>query len=271
MSYQEERQNGGGRYESGTNFYQSKDSQGNSNSGNSAGGWNNNRGNNGGGWNKGGGGFNKGGFNKGGFNRGNWKKQEEDEGDPALYKPYVISGNPNPPAEVVESITKIAKELEAKGYTVRLGGFDGIEDTVEKATTKHEVHLPWRGFNEKESKFTFTPQRAKDIAKLFHPSFDGLKPVIQTFLAKNVRMVMGKDLKGPSLFAIIWSEDGAEKDSEKSFKTGNVGHLLSIANDLRIQVFNFGKPDAEARLRAFLDLNYNGQKEPQQPITTFEF
>lgn len=209
-------------------------------------------GNRGGGFNRGGGGggFNRGGFNKGGYNR----QQEDDDGEARLYKPYVGTGNKEAPQEVLDKMSQIARELEEFGYTLRSGGLEGPEEVFEKATKVHEIHLPWKGFNNKESKYTFTPKQAHGIAKMFHPSFDTLKPVIQTFLAKNARLVLGKDLKSPALFMICWSEDGAETGKEKTSRTGNVGHAIAIAAAMKIPVFNLGKSDAEARLRAYLEL-----------------
>lgn len=200
-----------------------------------------------------------GGFNKGGFQK-NYQRNEEPEGEAVLYKPYVGTGNKEAPPDIVETMKRLAAELEKAGYLMRCGGMDGPEDIFEKATTKNEIHLPWRGFNEKDSKFTFTPNQAKELAKQFQTGFDGLKPVIQTFLAKNVRMIMGKDLKSPALFMITWSDDGAESLKEKSIKTGNAGHAIAIADALRIPIFNLGKHDAEIRLKRYLKLN-DGQEQ----------
>jgi hypothetical protein len=233
----------------GGNRYQNNQGGGN-------GGWQNrgNGGNGGGGWNRnppsGGGGFSK-----------SFQRREEDTGPAVLYKPYVITGNDEAPQEVLDRMVAIVKDLEKAGYTLRNGGMKGPEDITEKAATNKEVHLPWKGFDNKDSKFTFTSNHAKDLAKQFHPAFDGVKPVVQTFLAKNVRMIMGKDLKSPALFLITWSMDGAETMAEKSIKTGTTGHSVAIACALRIPVFNLQKPDAEKRLRAYLNLN--GQEQTQ--------
>jgi hypothetical protein len=229
---------------------------------------NNNGGGNGGGYqrqggyqnNNGGGGYQKGGYQKGNFQ----KRSQEPEGPAELYMPYVITGNREAPSEVVELMKRMVTLLEKNGYTMRSGGMDGPEDAVEKVAIKKEIHLPWKDFNNKDSKFTFTPNHAKEIAAKFQPGYEGLKPVIQTFLAKNVRMLMGKDLKGPALFMITWSEDGAETLSEKTIKTGNAGHAVAIASTLRIPVFNLGKQGAESRLNSYLNLNHV-QEESSQP------
>lgn len=229
--------------------------QGNSysNGNNSQGGYYQNRGGNnyqGGGYrnNNGSNGYRNNGGN------GNYRnnRNNEPQGDPEFYLPYVGTGNKDTPPDVIAKMKKWAVLLEKHGYTMRSGGMEGAEDAFENAVeVKKEIHLPWRGFNNKESKFTFTTDQARALARQTHESFDTAPPAIQTFLAKNVRMIMGKNLNSPALFVIIWSEDGAERLSEKSPRTGNMGHVVSIASRLRIPVFNFAKPDCEERLTRY--------------------
>lgn len=197
------------------------------------------------------------------YNNGNkssfFKRKEEeiDIDNYELYKTYVGTGNRDVPATIAEQMKRLAHELETFGYTLRTGGLDGSEQAFELGTTKLELHLPWRGFNEKESKFTFTPKAAIAIAKKFHTAFDTLKPAIQTMLAKNARLILGKDLKSPAMFMICWSEDGAETLLEKTSRTGNVGHAIAIAAYMKIPVFNLGKQDAEIRLKNYLGISEN--------------
>lgn len=199
----------------------------------------------------------KGGFNKGG-NSGGFPKREVDP-NPQLYFPYAAFGSDNPPPHIIDQIQKTAKRLEMLGFTMRCGGMVGCEDIFEKATNKQEIHLPWRDFDKKQSKFTFTMDEAKILAGKFQPGFEGLKPVIQTFLAKNVRVLQGKDLKSPAIFMILWTEDGAENSRERSPRTGNAGHAVAVADAMRIPVFNLGRQGSFERLN-----DYIGNMESQQ-------
>lgn len=216
---------------------------------------------------------NKDGSEKGGYqNKGNYqkrnnfyKKQEEDDSEPRLYKAYVGTGNRDAPQGVLDDMKRLASELEGFGYMLRTGGMDGPEAAFEDGAKELELHLPWRGFNDKQSKFTFTSNQAKGIAAMFHTSFDALKPVIQTFLAKNVRLLLGKDLKSPAMFAIIWSEDGAETLKEKSSKTGSAGHVIAIASAMKIPVYNIQRSDAETRLKTYLGLLSDEQNQQTKP------
>jgi hypothetical protein len=249
------RNNQGGGYgnnnqqsgQQGYNKYQGGNSYGNGNRNSGGSSWSN--GGNRGKWNGGGGN----GGQSGGFN--SFRRNNEPQGPVELYKPYVITGNKEAPDHILQAMKGIVEDLEQQGFTMRSGGMEGPEDYVEKVATKKEIHLPWKGFNDKESPFSFTTPAAKELAGKYHSGFDGLKPAIQTFLAKNVKMLMGKDLKSPALFMVVWTEDGAETLQEKSVKSGNTGHAIAVACSLPIPVFNLAKPDGERRLRDYLKLN----------------
>jgi len=181
----------------------------------------------------------------------NWERPKET--DMSLYKPYAATGNRDAPPEIISKFEAIAKKLEALGYTARVGGFEGIEEAVEKATTKNEIHLPWRDFAQKQSKFTFTTDRAMAIAKMFHPTFDTMKKSVQLFLAKNARLVMGDKVNSPALFLLCWTEDGVESIKEKTSRSGFTGHPIAIASAVGIPIFNLGNPSAEQRLNVYLE------------------
>lgn len=208
--------------------------------GGGGGNWNNNR-------NQGGGGGGKPPWNS----RQPFKRPEET--DMTLYKPYAATGNKDCPPEILRKFEELAKMLETQGYTARIGGLEGIEETVEKTQVKQELILPFKEFNQKQSKFTWASERAFAIAKMFHPTFDSIKKGAQYFLAKNARLILGDKMNSPALFLICWTEDGAESAREKTSRTGFSGHPIAIASAIGIPIFNLGKPDAEQRLKLYLE------------------
>ena len=193
-----------------------------------------------------------GGFNRGG---GGFQRPVEDLTNYIMYRPYAVTGNRDTPQEVINRVRSLVTDLEKLGYVMRSGGMDGLEDAAEKATTLHEIHLPWRGFSEKESKFTYSSEACALIAKKYHPTYDQLKPALQAFLHKNVRIVLGKDLHSPALFMICWTEDGAETTRQRTARTGPTGHAIAVAAALGIPVFNMGNPDAEDRIKRYMTEN----------------
>lgn len=185
----------------------------------------------------------------------NWKKKEDTyDGNIALYKPYLGTGNRDTPDDILKLMFTLASELEQVGFTLRAGASCKADLAFEAGSKTKEIVLPWKGFESKESTNYFNTRQALDMAKLFHPTFDGLKDVIKAFLGRNARIVLGKDLKSPVMFVILWSEDGAENSKTKSIKTGSMGHIIAMADAMKIPVFNLANKDAEQRLKQHLGL-----------------
>ncbi len=182
-----------------------------------------------------------------------------DESKVKLYKSYVGTGNRDTPEVVLKQMHQLAAELSQFGYVLRSGGLDGPDLAFEAGSKETELHLPWRDFNQRKAFSYFNGPENKVLAKMFQPTFDGLKPAIQAFLCKNVRCIMGKDLKSPARFIVIWSTDGAEHSRDIVQATGAMAHLIKIASAMKIPVFNLGKQGAEQRLKQYLDLS---QEQP---------
>lgn len=247
----------GGGQQGGGNNYQPRNNY-------NGGGQNNYGGNQGGGYNNGGG-YQKrqwngggqgggGGYQKrqyGGGGGGGFQRKEET--DFSLYKPYAFTANDTIPPDIMEKIVAIMRRLEAQEYTLRTGGMEGPESVAEAAIKKIEVHLPWRDFNNKQSKFTWTMERAKAVAKMFHPAFDSMKKGVQMFLAKNARLILGDKVNSPALFLLTWTEDGITSHKERTAKTGFAGHPIAIASAIGIPVFNFGNPAAFEQFERYID------------------
>lgn len=250
-------------YQGGQSGYQGgQNSQGGQGGGswkerNQAGGQQNNQGGQGGGnrsWGSGGGqsGYQKKPWNGGqGGGGGGFQKRPEDT-DMTLYKPYACTANEDAPPEIKNKFIEIVKMLENNGYTLRTGGMEGVEEIVENSVTKKEVHLPWREFAGKQSRFTFNSDRAYAIAKKYHPTFDGLSKGVKCFLAKNARLVLGNNMTSPALFLLTWTEDGATSSRDRTARTGFAGHPIAIAAGIGIPVINLARNDAEQKLNMLI-------------------
>lgn len=191
------------------------------------------------------------------FNRYPRKEKEViDLNNFSLYKPISIVANNNVPDEVIEQFKQIADLLIQHKYTIRLTSGTNLDEVLLKQLSedKPEIYIPWKDFNNIASKLYFSDEVAKHIAAMFHRSYDTLKPAVQAFLGRNVRMLLGSKMKSYSLAVITWSEDGAENTSDVNFKTGNISHIISVAKSLPIPVFNLQKPDGFTRACRYLKL-----------------
>ena len=201
-----------------------------------------------------------GGYQSSGFQR----KPKQEFGPIELYKPYAMVSNRDVPVPILGQMSEIAKLMDNLGFTCRIDGGEGASASAEPIECRKELILAWKGFNEKESAFTYNQPEAFEIAKLFHPTYDSLKPAIQAFLARNARVVMGQTLKSPIMFLVVYTEDGAETVKERTSKTGFAGHLIAMACGLGMPVFNLQKPDAYQRLVKQFGTKPDIQETPQR-------
>ena len=241
------------------------------------GGHNGNRGNNGnynkGNYNNSGGGnYNKGGYNGGGggFQKkpyggggGGFRRNDQDVDltNYTLYKPFSVICNDNAPPEILDRAKEVILYLINHGFTARASCITSSEKEILEfiPEDKVEVYIPWKDFDNRNSKFYFNDKVSQHIARMFHKAYDTLKGPIQAFLAKNVRMVLGEKAKSRSTLVIVWSEDGATDTSQITFKTGNVSHPIAIANAVHIPVFNLQDPDILLKVSGYLKLKENHQ------------
>lgn len=225
--------------------------------------------------NYGGGGYNKGSYggNNGGYNKGSYggkptfqrrEYTEEDIRNAKFPMAVVISGNENLPEQPAMIIARIVPLFEKLGFTIRSGGLNGTDEMVEKVASKTELHLPFKGFNKKESTSQFSNEICKEFARRVDPNIDDLSKVPKAILEKNPRLLFGRYLTAPVQLAIVWSPDGCERHHETTPRSGNAGHIVKLATSSGIPVINLNRPDAEQRIMAYLE-SFNVQQQTQAP------
>lgn len=198
--------------------------------------------------------FPGGGRKPGGF--GNQPPRDFDKDPAVFYKPYFVASNDQPPPsqELVQRAAKIRDYLAHFGFIVRTAMMNDLDKVFADCKSK-ELMLPFKDWNKIESKFTFVSEEAKQLAKQKAPHWDTItKPVVQTFLAKNVRLALGQNCKSQARFGLIYSVDGAQLPEETSRDTGNMKHVIEVAREVRIPIFNLQRPDTQERLFRYLEL-----------------
>ena len=207
--------------------------------------------------------------NGGGYNNngGGWQKKAPVDRDvplpePVFYKPYAVVGNKEFPSDLIPKLTSIVKKLDSLGYTARTGSMKGLDVEVETITTNVELQLPWKNFNNKESKNTFSSPEILALAKSFQPGFEELALPIKGFLAKNVRVLLGSKGISRAIFLLCHSEDGVDTARQVTSRTASVGHAIKVADKFNIPVFNLKNPNVEEQLMSYL----NAQNDTIRPV-----
>lgn len=144
---------------------------------------------------------------------------------------YTGVGSRETPPDVLGRMTKIARYLDGKGFTLRSGHAPGADTAFEDgARAWREIWLPWRGFNGSKSPFFPPHPDAIETAKRHHPAWSRCSYRAQLLHGRNAHQVLGADLQTPSEFVICWTKDGGP--------TGGTGTAIRIATASKIPVFN---------------------------------
>lgn len=171
-----------------------------------------------------------------------------------IYRPYAGIGNPKAPPNIVAKCTELGKYLDSKNFTLRTGGGNTeVEEAFEATTENKELFLPWKKFNDKESKISHYDPCIAAIAQKLQPGYEGLEFWRQSFFNRTVGLMLGKNGKSPVRLLICWSQDGVEQAKDRLATTGFIGIAISTAAQLRIPVFNLKNEDAVGRIKLYVD------------------
>ena len=236
--YQNQRQEGGGYngggYGNNNGGYQNRQNN------YSSGGYQQHQGGNGGGYQQ---------RQGGGFQR------KPDEVSPP-YLPVVMFVEKDMPSDVKQKFYQLASKLIGKGYTVRLNSDDPeFVKQVQTLSSKNvELYLPWRNFNQLESKHTYNTLTAMDVAQRNFQGWEKIPDAVKAILAAQVRMVFGDRNNSIALMIITYSGDGASRIAELTKDTGRVSFIIKMACTYGFSVVNMGKQSSESLLQKYFDL-----------------
>lgn len=210
-------------------------------SNNSYGGGNGYNRGNGGGYGGGNGGG-SGGYSGGG---GGFKRKEEVVEDP--YVPVTMFIDREFPPEIKNAMYNLASKLINKKITVRYNGDDKeFHEKLSSLSSKFtEVYIPWKNFNEIESKHTWNTLTSKHLAQQHFPGWEKIPDSVKALMARNVRMIFGDKNNSVSLCLITWSKDGASKAPEVTKDTGRSSFIIKLTATYGFPVINMAKPSAE--------------------------
>jgi len=144
---------------------------------------------------------------------------------------YAGIGSRKTPIHILVKMTKIGEILAKKNCILRSGGASGADSAFEKGCDiqngKKEIYLPWKNFNNNSSKLYYISDKAKQIAKEFHPTWNKLNNSAKLLHSRNVYQILGLSLNEPVSFVICYSPG-----------TGGTEQALRIAKYYQIPIFN---------------------------------
>ena len=162
---------------------------------------------------------------------------------------YAGIGSRQTPSEGLKQMTEVAKELEAKGYTLNTGvTFGGKKEGADKAfddgTTKKNLFSP-------ENQGSRTKEQV--IAKEIHPNPNALTAGALKLMARNTNQVFGNDLNTPVDFVLFYA-----KETKGIRPEGGTGQAVEMARLKGIPTINLANPN----WRVELDKALKGKTQP---------
>ena len=150
-------------------------------------------------------------------------------------------GSRKTPEPVLELMEAFGAELATCGYILRSGACRGPDQAFERGCDSvggdKRIYVPWKGYEGVYSEdlpriqIGYTNE-ALEIAKKYHPNWDALSSGGQTLMARNVHIILGKDLKTSAAFVLCWTQNGSG--------SGGTGQGIRIARDYMIPVYDMG-------------------------------
>lgn len=171
---------------------------------------------------------------------------------------YSGVGSRETPRDVLLEMRNLAFALAQAGFTLRSGGADGADSAFEEgakqyAHAKVEIFLPWKGFNENDSRLYGVENRALEMAASIHPAWHRLADGARKLHSRNCYQVLGRGLDKPSHFLVCWTSDGCESAHSRSSATGGTATAIIVAERHGVPVFNLGRAGRRAALGTFLE------------------
>lgn len=194
--------------------------------------------------------------------------------------PYAGIGSRRAPRDVLDLSMRIGEALARRGFSLRSGAAEGEDTAFEvgaiRGGGRMGIWLPWPGFDQRrlgwaagmgwretlEQAATLPRTRrrlferptaeAMQIAARTHPRWATMKRSTQALQSRNSHQVLGHDCKTPSLFAVLWTEDGATLAEETTDATGGTGQAIRVCGLYGIPVHNLAREDHRRMWEGFV-------------------
>jgi hypothetical protein len=178
----------------------------------------------------------------------------------SAYKAYVGAGAHATPPDVLALMTRLARWLRERGYTLRSGGSPGADAAFEAGcgAGAKEIYLPVAGFNGHPSSLVLTDELFRRItqhdvwqslrgtlARESPPvALDALPALTRRLYARDVLQVLGPDLLSPAERVIFWRPSAPPEGTRIT---------LAIAQRVGVATEDLSDPEVAAVWRLLLE------------------
>jgi hypothetical protein len=139
-------------------------------------------------------------------------------------KVYAGIGSRSTPPHVLDLMVHYARLLAARGWILRSGGATGADAAWEAGARSVSPRLV-----ESYSADDSAPE-VMEVARAHHPAWGQCGPHARMLLARNVTIVLGRDLRSPVSAVLYWRPEDSDR--------GGTLHALRVAASRGIEVEN---------------------------------
>ena len=166
------------------------------------------------------------------------------------YLPITIYVEKEYPEPVKSNLIKLIDRLINKGYVIRISGVDlDFYNKVKDMSVENlEVYLPFKNFNEINSKLCWNADEVKNLVKSNFTSYDKVPDVVKAILGCQFRMLLGERNNSCTNLVILYTEDGAEKTLDVTQTTGKLNTIIKAADKYKIPLINIKREGSLANL-----------------------
>jgi hypothetical protein len=163
------------------------------------------------------------------------------------------------PAEIFDSLRRIAWSLTIDGWQVVTGNAEGADEAARLgsylANGKPLIYTPFMSEN--------LLSVGQNVAKKYHPYWDKMSSFAQKLHGRNYYQVFPLGYTHPVQMVICWTPDACDHHSKRSIKTGGTGTAISIATmeSKSTKVFNLANPKT---LKMIMDYTAKRENELHQ-------
>ena len=180
-----------------------------------------------------------------------------------MYKSYAVQFDKDTPAEDLDRIKNIARELNDMGWTMRISATNTVLISLD---VKKEVILPFSSFDyegKDQDKTAWYPSKhCKLLAKLLSRGWDNIPEKAQSFVVHNWSMMVGRNLNSYPEFFLTWTPDGIVHGSNITRDTGYTQTHIDIATKYNVPIFNFKNDGDDKRVLELASVYFNKQDKP---------
>ena len=168
------------------------------------------------------------------------------------YLAYAGIGSRSSSQDILDQMTRIARFLAVKSYTLRSGGADGADTafmhgvntaSLEGYPKLMEIYTPWHNFNNLSGNYILegASEEAEEIASRYHPAWHKCSSGAKKLHARNTHQILGTDCKSPVRFVLYWCPKGPDGRPQ-----GGTAQALRIAESYEIPMYMIGTPECNA-------------------------